>query len=228
MDFLTNLIQAFLMNILLAVIAFVAFTIAIKIKKANWFNAIDFHQTFIAFSFSLYVFALLPIYISILVWIGMYFLLRDIVFRKDETRKYQLYSKLRKGNNPFPRIRKISQFKEAFFKVKRSTIRYNDFKYSFISYSNTGLCLIVLWFFKVAEMSHTINILYFIEAIIISSMIFIFIARLEYHLALTAPISPSYLCEWGSYVSVIFVGLIYYGAIIAILVTIHGTTLFSF
>lgn len=228
-EFAIKIIQVFSINIIIFVVFFILFFIKIKIKKATWINAIDFRQNLISFSFSLFVFALLPINLAFFIWVGIYIFLREIIFRKDEIRKYQLYCKFGKNSgNPFPKIRKFSEFNAVFFPIDDIKHRYKEFKYSFISYSNTGLCLIISIFLKIAETSNTINIFYFIEVIIISSIIFMFLARFTYYISFHAPNSFSYLCERLSYIPVILVGLIYYFTIIVVLLKLHGTMLFIF
>lgn len=217
---------------LLSVILFITFVcvffLTIKIKKANWISAINFRQNYIAFVISIYLFALLPIHISIIAWIGMYWILREIVFRKDEIRKYQLYSKYgKRGGNPFPKISKMTQFRDAFFPIDDRKLRYKDFKYSFNSYSNTGLGLIMILVLKIAEVTETVNILYFIEIMMIASVIYLFLGRILYHLFLYAPNSTTYLCIYESYIPVTFFGLVYYFVVIAILYKVHGNNLFA-
>ncbi len=222
------LFTALLNIVLLAVFAFI-YILVIKMKKANWFNAISFRQNFIAFSVALYIFALLPIYLSGFVWGLTFICLREVVFRKDEIRKYQLYSKYGKSSGKsFPKIENLSQLKETFFPINDTKLRYKDFKYSFLSYSNTSLWLIVFLLLNLVELSKTVNALYFAEIIIIASIIFIFIGRFVYQITFYNPNSISFCSELGTLIVVTLIGIIYYFVIIAILFKIHGMTLFSF
>lgn len=216
-----------LVNIVLAALFVGIYSVVIKLKKADWFNAIIFRQNFIAFSVSIYIFALLPVYLSWFVWLLTFVFLRECFFRKDETRMYQLYSKYGKyTGDPYPGILKLSQFKEAFFSVDKTNRRYKDFKYSFLSFSNTGVWLILFLLLKVVQTTTTVNLLYFAEIIIIASVIFIFIGRLVYHCSFYGSSYGFFGDKIGSFMLVILVGLVYYTAIVSILFGIYGTELF--
>ncbi len=228
-DFIQKFILVILLNIALFAVFALAYMLVIKFKKANWFNAITFHQNFIAFSLSLYIFAFLPVYISVALWVALFFVLRDIVFRKDEVRKFELCDKYyKKGSHGATRINKIMEFSKAFFPVESMEVRHKDFKYSFLSYSNSGLVLILLWLFEVVKITQTVNILFFAESLIIASVIFIFLGRMLYHITYFKPGSAGCGSEIGTHIVVILFGIVYYFAVIVILFLIHGAKLFDF
>ena len=205
----------------------VTYMLVIKFKKANWFNAITFRQNFVAFSLSLYIFALLPVYISVALWVALFFVLREIVFRKDEVRKFELCNKhYKKGSHGATRINKIMEFSKAFFPVESVEIRYKDFKYSFLSYSNSGLVLILLWLFEVVKLTPKVNILFFGESLIIASVIFIILGRLVYYITFSSVASVNFGCKIGTYLTVILFGIKYYTVVILALIAVHGTALF--
>ncbi len=227
-ELLIKIIQAFSVNVVLFIIFVVLLVFIIKIKKANWLRVIDFYQNFIAYSVSLYIFALLPIYISCFVWVLTFFILRNVVFRKNEVRKYQIYSKHSKYSSPpVPKIANLSQIKEAFFPVHDTKVRYKDSKYSFLSYSNTGVCLILFLLLEIVETSKTINLLYFVEFMVIASIIFIFIGRFTYYVSFYNPNSVGFGSDVRTHILVILFGILYYFVIISILIYIHGIKLFS-
>lgn len=226
---LQEFVLAFLLNIALFVIFILAYKVAIKFKKANWFNAITFRQNFIAFSLSLYIFELLPIYISVVVWVACFFVLREIIFRKDEVRKFELCEKdAKKWKGIFPRIHKISEFSKAFFPVDSLETRHKDYKYSFLSFSNSGLVLILLWVFEIVKITQTINILLFAESLMLASVIFIFLGRVVYHITYFHPGKALAGSEIGTHIVVIVFGIVYYFAVIAILFGIYGYRLLNF
>ena len=226
---LNKSLLAFLLNIALFIVFVLAYFLLIKLKKADWLNAITFRQNFIAFSLSLYVFALLPVYISVAVWIALFFVLREIVFKKDEARKFELFDKYyKKGSHGATRINKLSEFSKAFFPTDSVETRHKDFKYSFLSYSNSGLVLILLWIFEVVKITQTVNILFFAESLILASVIFIILGRVVYHITYFKPGSVGYGSEIGTHIVVIAVGLVYYFLVISILFLIHGAKLFAF
>ncbi len=223
-EVLIRIIQAFSVNIVLFVIFAFLLILIVKIKKATWSRVIDFHQNFLAFSISIYIFALLPIYLSCFVWLLTFFILREFVFRKNEIRKYQIYSKYGKSiGEPEPKIVSFSQINDVFFSVENTKLNNKDFKYSFLSYSNTGFWLILFLFLEMVETSKTINLLFFIEIIIIASIIFIFIGRVLYHITY----SNHGASEIGTHIVVSTFGVIYYFIVISILISVHGMELFS-
>ncbi len=229
LNVLNKLVLAFLLNIALFIVFTLVYLLLIKLKKADWLNAITFRQNFIAFSLSLYIFALLPVYVSVAVWIALFFVLREIVFKKDEARKFELFDKYnKKGSHGATRINKLSEFSKAFFLAESVETRHKDFKYSFLSYSNSGLVLILLWIFEVVKLTQTVNILFFAESLIIASVIFIFLGRMLYHIEYFKPGSVCSGNEIGTHIVVILFGIVYYFAVIAIMFLIHGAKLFAF
>ena len=146
-ELLQKFVLAISFNMALFALFAIVFVLLVKFKKATFLRVIDIYQNFLAFSLSIYIFALLPIYLSCFVWVLTFFVLQKFVFSKNEIRKNQIYAKSKKSAEP--KITNLSQIKYAFFPVENSKPDNKDFKYSFLSYSNTGAWLILFFLLEI-------------------------------------------------------------------------------
>lgn len=224
--FVNNLVFAVLLNILLIVLFVIIYILLIETKRANQFNAIKFRQALLTFSLSIYIFTLLPIYFSFFVWLLVFVLLREVVFKNDAIRKQHLYSSKRRGK-PYPKITNLSQIGKTFFSVKGETLRHKDFKYSFHSYSDTGLLLLAFSFLGIAQGARFVGILYLIEVLIVLTVFFMFLGKFV-RFASSKRHRTTASSAISSKTLLVLIGVIYYSVLIAILFKVYGIGLLSF
>ena len=68
-ELLQKLVLAISFNMALFALFAIVFVLLVKFKKATFLRVIDIYQNFLAFSLSIYIFVLLPLYLSCFVWV---------------------------------------------------------------------------------------------------------------------------------------------------------------
>lgn len=190
------------------VIFFLISYIGIKLSKLNKLNVIHIRQYFVSMLSTVVISALLPTIIASVLFLILFFIYRNVVFRRDSLEEQRIYS-FYVDVKDYPQI---SSFQEAlFFKNEdnRMVPLQRKYLYSFSRYiCNAGY--IFLFYCAKNAIYEGNTILFGIEYFVAFTALFIVLAKVVYHLSLTTPSSLFFLLPNLSYVPVVFSGLLFY------------------
>ena len=194
--------------------------IGIKFSKLNKLNAIHIRQYFVSMLSTIVISAFLPTIIAVSLFLVLFFIYRNLIFRRDSLEEQLIYSLC---DGDVDRCQPIRSFQEMwFFKYEdnREVALQSEYLYSFSRYINNAGYIFLFYCTKnVINSGNTI--LFGIEYFLAFTALFVVLAKVVYHLSLNTPSSLFYLCPTLSYISVAFGGVLFY--FLAILIFLNIT-----
>lgn len=194
------------------------FLFRIKLNRADYFTTIQTAQRLVALVCSALIWGIAGISVGTVLWLILFVILRQWIFRINAQRLYELYEKHEKCGSEYPVIRKVAQWKDAYFSPSPSKKTNARFKYHFSQHIASCASLLFLWMFRITCISRISIPVYVLEFLILATVIYIFVGKIIYRIALFSPSSLLYLSPGLSYIPVFFVGIVYYYIAVVILV----------
>lgn len=201
------------------VLLFLISYIGIKFSKLNKLNAIHIRQYFVSMLPTVVIGAFLPTIIAASLFLVLFFLYRNVIFRRDSLEKQRIYSLC---NGDVDRCQTIRSFQEMWFikyEDNRKVALQSEYLYSFSRYINNAGYLFLFYCAKNVINSEN-TILFGIEYFVAFTALFVVLAKVVYHLSLNTPSSLFFLCPNLSYIPVVLSGLIFYSLVILIFLNI--------
>lgn len=201
------------------VLLFVIFHIGVKFSKLNKLNAIHIRQYFVSMLSTVVISAFLPTIIAAMLFLILFLVYRNVIFKRDSLEEQRTYSLC---DGDADRWQTISSFQERwFFKYEdnREVAVQSEYLYSFSRYINNAGYIFLFYCAKNVINSGNM-ILFGIEYFLAFTALFAVLAKAVYHLSLNTPSSLFYLSPNLSYISVAFVGLLFYFLAILIFLSI--------
>ncbi len=198
---------------------FLVFLVKIKNNKSDYFSTIRMTQKLLSFNLSIFIWGVFAIHVGLILWLLLFFILRNIVFKKNAKRLQELYQNYQSCKNGYPLVKNMTQWKQAFFQPLDSTKPGRQFKYQFRDHMNSSAPLLIFSFLELVSFSNNTTV-YIVEFLIVATAGYVFLGQIVYHLSLNAPSSLFYLSPGLSYIPVVFIGIVYYAVAIIMLSTI--------
>lgn len=137
--------------------------IGIRFKKINEYNVIQIRQRCLTAVFTILVFTVFPVSLGTVVYLALYVIFRMIVFKKDASRRQELYAKYGVHKKPYPLIQRFSK---AFYlpctKIGDADVD-RDFYYTFSDYLDNAILLPIMCLSGAAAICHASIAIYAIE-----------------------------------------------------------------
>lgn len=203
---------------------FLVFLMKVKTKRADYFATLQMCQKLLAVIFSIFIWGVFSIHIGLILWLLLFFILRNIVFKTDAKRLQELHQQFHSAENGYPQIQNVSQWKQLFFVPKVATKIDKQFKYHFLDYADSCAPLLMFCILDMVDFSNN-PVVYIAEFLIVATAGYVFLGKIVYYLSLNAPVSVFYLSPGLSYIPVIFVGIVYYAVamiMLSIIVSHNG------
>lgn len=195
--------------VLVGVFAAILF-IGIRFKKINEYNVIQIRQRFLTAVSTIIVFAVFPVSVGAVVYFALYMVFKMIVFKKDASRRQELYAKYEAHKKPYPLIQRFSkEFYLPCTKIDDAALD-RDFYYSFPTYLDNAVLLPLMCLFGATAVCSASTLIYAIEFFIVATAIYVLIGKLVYWLAVTNPASLFFLSPRLAYIPIIVIGIVFY------------------
>lgn len=196
----------------------IVFLFKIRTKRSDYFSTIRTAQKLRALICSALIWGICGVSVGLMLWFLLFIILRKWFFKTDERRLYMLYLKYEYHGKPYPLIEHVTQWKDAFFLPIPPSKAESQFKYQFSQHIDSCASLLLLWSFRIVDVSQICFPIYALEFLVIATAIYVFVGKTIYKICLNNPSSLFYLSPGLSYIPVIFTGIVYYYIAVVILI----------
>ena len=201
------------------VVLFVISYIGIKFSKLNKLNAIHIRQYFVSMLSTVVISALLPTIIAAVLFLGLFFIYRNVFFRKDSLEEQRIYSLCDGDVDSYQPIKTFHELWFFKYEDNREIALQSKYLYSFSRYINNAGYIFL--FYCAKNIINSGNTIFFgIEYFLAFTALFILLGKAVYHLSLNTPSSLFFLCPNLSYIPVVLSGLLFYFLAILIFLNI--------